>query len=89
MYQSNAGWIAINYSEQFKLSKMRNYALGTKRENKILRKLRRPTLTHDDVNIKIPSNFDARMNWSYCPSIQTIQDQSNCGSCWVSLTNIC
>ncbi|KAI6654792.1 Cathepsin B [Oopsacas minuta] len=30
----------------------------------------------------IPAEFDARTKWARCPSIGTIQDQSNCGSCW-------
>lgn len=31
----------------------------------------------------IPKYFDARKQWPDCP-IDTIQDQSDCGSCWVS-----
>ena len=31
----------------------------------------------------IPKAFDARQKWPDCP-IDAIQDQSNCGSCWVS-----
>jgi len=31
----------------------------------------------------LPANFDAREHWADCAStINTIHDQSNCGSCW-------
>jgi cathepsin B len=30
----------------------------------------------------LPTSFDSRKQWQYCPSIQTIRDQSACGSCW-------
>lgn len=30
----------------------------------------------------IPASFDARTQWSQCPSIGHIRDQSSCGSCW-------
>jgi cathepsin B len=30
----------------------------------------------------LPTSFDARKQWPYCPSIQQIRDQSACGSCW-------
>lgn len=35
----------------------------------------------------IPEAFDARKKWSDCP-IDAIQDQSRCGSCWVSIHTI-
>jgi len=35
--------------------------------------------TADDA---IPESFDARIQWSSCPSISRVRDQSNCGSCW-------
>ena len=31
----------------------------------------------------IPDSFDARKQWSYCPSLMEIRDQGSCGSCWV------
>ncbi|VDM55547.1 unnamed protein product [Angiostrongylus costaricensis] len=38
---------------------------------------------HDDIDDSIiPSSFDARNSWSECPSLHSIRDQSNCGSCW-------
>lgn len=38
---------------------------------------------HTDVDqIDIPDSFDSRIQWSNCPSISYIRDQSNCGSCW-------
>ncbi|CAJ0929411.1 unnamed protein product, partial [Mesorhabditis belari] len=33
-----------------------------------------------------PKFFDARERWPKCPSIGTIRDQSNCGSCWAVST---
>ena len=30
----------------------------------------------------IPENFDPRVKWPDCPSIQEILDQGGCGSCW-------
>jgi cathepsin B len=30
----------------------------------------------------LPDTFDARQQWSQCPSIGEIRDQASCGSCW-------
>ncbi|KAF7285753.1 hypothetical protein GWI33_010121 [Rhynchophorus ferrugineus] len=30
----------------------------------------------------IPESFDSREAWPQCESLQTVWDQSNCGSCW-------
>jgi cysteine peptidase C len=30
----------------------------------------------------LPASFDAAQKWSQCPTINTIRDQSACGSCW-------
>lgn len=30
----------------------------------------------------LPENFDSRVNWPNCPTIQEIRDQGSCGSCW-------
>jgi len=30
----------------------------------------------------LPVNFDARVQWPNCPSIQEVRDQGSCGSCW-------
>lgn len=49
---------------------------------------------HSEINVKfitseslsensIPAKFDARTKWPKCPSIDSIKDQSDCGSCWV------
>jgi len=35
--------------------------------------------------VEIPDSFDARQEWSECPSTKEIRDQGSCGSCWVSL----
>lgn len=36
-----------------------------------------------DVIASLPTNFDARTQWGRsCPSISSIRDQGNCGSCW-------
>ncbi|KAH8869901.1 Cathepsin B [Schistosoma japonicum] len=31
---------------------------------------------------ELPKSFDARKEWTHCPSISEIRDQSSCGSCW-------
>ncbi|RCN47338.1 papain family cysteine protease, partial [Ancylostoma caninum] len=37
----------------------------------------------DDSNdTDVPESFDARDQWPYCPSLKSIRDQANCGSCW-------
>ena len=30
----------------------------------------------------IPTNFDARQQWSKCVELAKVRDQANCGSCW-------
>jgi len=30
----------------------------------------------------LPTNWDARVQWPYCPTMKNIRDQSACGSCW-------
>lgn len=32
--------------------------------------------------VDVPADFDARDKWTSCPSVSTIRDQANCGSCW-------
>ena len=32
----------------------------------------------------IPDSFDARVQWSHCPTLMEVRDQGQCGSCWVS-----
>jgi len=41
-----------------------------------------PNVHADDVIASVPTSFDARTQWPQCTSIQTIRDQSACGSCW-------
>jgi len=38
-------------------------------------------ILHTNVTY-FPDNFDAREQWSKCPTIQEVRDQGNCGSCW-------
>lgn len=37
-----------------------------------------------DITLKdVPENFDARQQWgAQCPSVTTVRDQAQCGSCW-------
>jgi cathepsin B len=35
-----------------------------------------------EVPAALPDNFDARVQWPKCPSINEIRDQGSCGSCW-------
>lgn len=39
------------------------------------------TVTYSNVE-GLPTNFDARTNWPNCPTIGTVQNQAECGSCW-------
>ncbi len=39
----------------------------------------------NDTELNLPSEFDARIQWSYCPSISEVSDQASCGSCWVCI----
>lgn len=41
-----------------------------------------PLLTHDLTAINLPVNFDARVNWPECETINEIYNQGSCGSCW-------
>lgn len=36
----------------------------------------------ESIRDDLPENFDARINWPNCPTIQEIRDQGSCGSCW-------
>jgi cathepsin B len=37
---------------------------------------------HHEVPIDLPDNFDARVQWPNCPTINEVRDQGSCGSCW-------
>ena len=43
-----------------------------------------PTIKHAISLKDLPASFDAREQWSNCPSIKEVRDQGDCGSCWVS-----
>ena len=49
---------------------------------------RLPLKTAEDyqhiLDSDIPKEFDARKKWPKCRGIQTVRDQGDCGSCWVS-----
>ncbi|CAB3398857.1 unnamed protein product [Caenorhabditis bovis] len=39
--------------------------------------------SHPEIDdATIPASFDSRAQWPSCSSIDTIRDQSSCGSCW-------
>jgi len=38
--------------------------------------------TKEELAMDIPDAFDARTQWSHCPSLFELRDQSACGSCW-------
>lgn len=39
---------------------------------------------HKLEGLELPKEFDARQQWTNCPTIREIRDQGSCGSCWVS-----
>jgi len=42
-----------------------------------------PLKTNFRVAVKdLPTNFDARTQWTNCPTLKEVRDQGNCGSCW-------
>ncbi|XP_030747309.1 cathepsin B-like [Sitophilus oryzae] len=41
-----------------------------------------PVSAPHDVTEDVPDTFDAREQWPNCISVQTVWDQSDCGSCW-------
>lgn len=42
-----------------------------------------PVLPRRAYNVTdLPTDFDAAVQWPTCPTINTIRDQSACGSCW-------
>jgi len=42
-----------------------------------------PRISHSEIVIKaLPPSFDSRTNWPKCPTIGTILNQAECGSCW-------
>jgi cathepsin B len=41
-----------------------------------------PPVFDGELDVEVPDNFDARINWPQCPSITLVRDQSACGSCW-------
>lgn len=51
-----------------------------------IRKLKKEAQKSRPYSYEVPDNFTwASTNLTTCP-IDTIRDQSNCGSCWVRLT---
>ncbi|CAH8429698.1 unnamed protein product [Schistosoma bovis] len=77
----NAGWKAQR-TNRFSTIEDAKLMMGVIMEDNNQRIKLRPTIRHNDVNIKLPKFFDSRKHWKNCPSIRTIRDQSSCGSCW-------
>lgn len=41
------------------------------------------SVEYDDETIaRLPKNFDSRIKWPNCPTLNEIRDQGSCGSCW-------
>lgn len=38
--------------------------------------------TEEELNMEVPTAFDARTAWPQCKSLVELRDQSACGSCW-------
>ncbi|GAA37330.2 cathepsin B-like cysteine proteinase [Clonorchis sinensis] len=79
--QVDATWKAAK-SERFKTLEEIRSVLGTMREDQNVKEFRRPTISHEDITLELPSEFDAREHWPECRTIPQIRDQSGCGSCW-------
>jgi len=69
----------------------RNFPLGTSKEHlrRLAGVLPKPADYKEPLRQKrmpegfeVPDSFDAREQWSDCPSINEIRDQGSCGSCW-------
>uniref|UniRef100_A0A8C5A8E3 Cathepsin B n=1 Tax=Gadus morhua TaxID=8049 RepID=A0A8C5A8E3_GADMO len=43
---------------------------------------RLPTMVRYSGDVKLPENFDSRVQWPQCPTLKEIRDQGSCGSCW-------
>uniref|UniRef100_A0A1A8SJW6 Cathepsin B n=1 Tax=Nothobranchius rachovii TaxID=451742 RepID=A0A1A8SJW6_9TELE len=41
-----------------------------------------PLMVQYGGGLKLPKNFDARVQWPNCPTLKEIRDQGSCGSCW-------
>jgi len=55
--------------------------LGRLPESKNSRLPQKTTYLPSEIE-DLPENFDARKEWSDCPTIPEIRDQGGCGSCW-------
>ncbi|TNN21126.1 Cathepsin B-like cysteine proteinase isoform 1 [Schistosoma japonicum] len=77
----DAGWKA-DKSDRFHSLDDARILMGARKEDAEMKRNRRPTVDHHDLNVEIPSQFDSRKKWPHCKSISQIRDQSRCGSCW-------
>lgn len=41
-----------------------------------------PFMVSYSGDVKLPKDFDSRVQWPNCPTLQEIRDQGSCGSCW-------
>ncbi|KAH8856081.1 Cathepsin B-like cysteine proteinase [Schistosoma japonicum] len=77
----DAGWKAEK-SDRFHSLHEARILMGARKEDAEMKRKRRPTVDHHNLNVEIPSQFDSRKKWPHCKSIAQIRDQSRCGSCW-------
>jgi len=81
---ANAGWTAglqrRFHGKSFDYTKR---LCGVKVKNPFDRYTNAPIRVHTGFDADaLPDNFDARQQWTQCPSIGEVRDQSDCGSCW-------
>lgn len=60
--------------------------MGVHEDNKLYKLPR--LMYYPYPNVDLPDEFDARKQWSNCPTIKEIRDQGSCGSCWVRFGGI-
>jgi len=73
----NTTWTAGKNFDRVSLKFLRGM-MGVHKDN---HRYRLPPIKHT-LLVGLPESFDARDQWTNCPTIGQIRDQASCGSCW-------